>query len=70
MSVIPKVDDTVAWRWAGGVAEGVVLSVEYQRTEILSKGSLIVRNGTAENPAVVILHKNGNEVLKLASELI
>lgn len=67
----PKVGDVVAWKWLSGVAEGKVLEINPHRTEIVSKGSRIVRNGTEENPAVVIMHiKSGNEVIKLASELL
>lgn len=64
------IDDLVAWRWANGVAEGKVIHLNPGRTEIISKGKPIVRNGSPENPAVIIEHKSGNQVLKLASELI
>ena len=65
------VGDWVAWKWAGGMAEGEILEINPERTEIVSKGSRIVRNGTEDNPAVVIFHyKSGNQVLKLQSELI
>ncbi len=46
------------------------MSVHHERTEIVSKGKHIVRNGSPENPAVIIMHKNNNEVLKLVSELL
>jgi len=62
--------DSVVWKWAGSIAEGVVVEVRTDRTEIPSKGKLIVRNGSVDNPAVIIQHKNGNEVLKLQSELL
>lgn len=68
--MIIKVNDWVAWKWGFGVAEGKVISIHHERTEIQSKGSRIVRNGTKDNPAVIILHKNQTEVLKLQSELI
>lgn len=64
-----KIGDLVAWKWGFGVAEGEVIEVHTQRVEIESKGSRIVRNGSGENPAIIILHKNGNEVLKLQSEV-
>jgi hypothetical protein len=57
------------WRWGNGIATGTILSIHPERTEIISKGSFIARNGTTDNPAVIIQHKNGNQVLKLASEL-
>jgi hypothetical protein len=59
----------VGWRWGNGLATGTILSIHPERTEIISKNSYIVRNGTIDNPAVIIEHKNGNQVLKLAGEL-
>jgi hypothetical protein len=64
-----KINDTVAWTWGNGLAEGVISKVCPERTEITSKGKKIVRNGTADNPALVIKHKSGNPVLKLQSEV-
>lgn len=63
------IGDTVSWKWLSGSAEGKVLDIIPERTEVISKGRLIVRNGTKDNPAVIIVHKNGNEVLKLLSEI-
>lgn len=64
-----KSGDSVAWQWANGLAEGTVKSVHAERTEIMSKGKHIVRNGSADNPAVIISHASGNDVLKLANEI-
>lgn len=64
-----KKGDPVAWRWGNGLAEGTVKSVHTEPTTIQSKGKSVKRNGTADNPAVVIQHKSGNDVLKLASEI-
>ena len=64
-----KQGDYVAWRWGNGLAEGRVKSVHYEPITITSKGKTIKRNGTADNPALVIEHKSGNDVLKLASEV-
>lgn len=61
--------DSVAWKWAQGIAEGVVQEVSPKRTEIMSKGKHIVRNGTPENPAIIIRHTSGTLVLKLQSEV-
>ena len=66
----PRVGESAAWKWAGNILEGVVLSVHPERTEIVSKDKFIVRNGSLKNPAVIILYKNNTEVLKLASELL
>ena len=59
----------VAWKWLNGLAQGVIKSVHHDSITIESKGKLITRHGSADNPAVVISHKSGNDVLKLASEL-
>jgi hypothetical protein len=64
-----KQGDTVAWRWGAGLAEGVIQAIEPSRTEIESKGKRIVRNGTPDNPALIIRHTSGTLVLKLASEV-
>ncbi len=64
------VGDKVAWKWAGGVAEGVAEEVLRDRVEIVSKGSHIARNGSKDNPAIIIRHDSGSQVLKLQSELL
>ena len=70
MSTEIAVGDGVAWKWAAGVAEGVVIEVSPARTQIESKGKLITRNGTKANPAIIIMHTSGATVLKLHSELL
>lgn len=64
-----KIHDAVAWQWANGIAEGVVTKICLERTEITSKGKKIVRNGTVDNPALIIKHTSGTTVLKLQSEV-
>ena len=64
-----KSGDHVAWKWLNGLAQGVIKSVHYESVTIESKGKLITRHGTAENPAIIISHKSGNDVLKLSSEI-
>lgn len=64
-----KPGDHVAWRWGNGLAEGRIKSVHHQSTTIVSKGTQVKRNGTQDNPALVIEHKSGNDVLKLVSEV-
>ena len=64
-----KSGEYVAWRWGAGLAEGIIKSVHHEPTVITSKGKQIKRNGTADNPALIIEHKSGNDVLKLASEV-
>jgi Hypervirulence associated proteins TUDOR domain len=59
----------VGWLWAGSLATGIVLEVRPERHEIISKGKRIVRNGSTEDPALVIQHTSGSLVLKLAHEV-
>lgn len=64
-----QIGDSVAWRWASGIAEGVIVAVSTERVEIFTKGKRIVRNGSTQNPAISIQHSSGNLVLKLQSEI-
>lgn len=66
---IPLVGEHVSWLWYGRVIYGVVKEICPEKTLIHSKGKIITRNGTPENPAIIISHISGNDVLKLASEL-
>lgn len=64
-----KPGDDVAWKWANGLAQGKIKSIHKKPTTILSKGKEIKRNGSTDNPAIIIEHASGNDVLKLASEI-
>lgn len=61
--------DTAKWKWGNGTASGTVEKVAHSKTEIQSKGETITRNGTKDNPAVVIKQDDGTKIIKLASEL-
>lgn len=61
--------DQVKWKWGNGTAEGTVENVSHEKTVIQSNGETITRNGTKDDPAVVIKRSDGTKVLKLASEL-
>lgn len=67
---IPTVGDVVYWRWYGKLLHGTTAEICPEPTEIVSKQKLIKRNGTAENPTIIIHHASGNDVIKLASELV
>ncbi len=64
-----KSGDHIAWKWGNGLAQGVIKSVHYETTTIESKGKVITRHGTKDRPALIITHKSGNDVIKLASEV-
>ncbi|MDB5162490.1 MAG: hypothetical protein JWN28_97 [Candidatus Saccharibacteria bacterium] len=64
-----KPGDYIAWKWGNGLAQGRVKSIHKDSIIITSKGKEVKRNGSSDNPAVVIEHKSGNDVLKLVSEI-
>ena len=64
-----KTGDKVSWKWGSGTAEGTVASIHKESKTITTDGKEITRNGTEDNPAVVIEPSSGSKVLKLLSEL-
>ncbi len=64
-----KLGDQVIWPWLGKKIEGRILEIFYEKTIKTIKGKNITRNGTADNPAVLVISESGNEALKLMSEL-
>ncbi len=60
---------TVKWNWAGRDAEGKIVDRFDRRVQRTIKGSKIVRNGCADDPAYLIEQDDGDRVLKLGSEL-
>ncbi|AEF40324.1 hypervirulence associated TUDOR domain-containing protein [Hoyosella subflava] len=69
MSKSYKAGDMVAWKWGNGTASGEVVRIAPEKTSIQSKGQTITRNGSSDNPAVVITQDDGTRVIKLQSEL-
>lgn len=61
--------DKVEWNWAGDKAQGTVEEVFTRRVQRTLKGTKIVRNGSEEAPAYLIKQADGDQVLKLHSEL-
>jgi uncharacterized protein involved in tolerance to divalent cations len=59
----------VYWNWAGKNAEGIIQEIFTKTVERKIKNTIVVRHGTYENPAILIEQEDGDEVLKLASEL-
>ncbi|WP_225206408.1 hypervirulence associated TUDOR domain-containing protein [Novosphingobium huizhouense] len=59
----------VRWHWGAGSAEGKVADVFERRVSRTIKGKRITRNGTADNPAVLVEQADGDKALKRASEL-
>lgn len=61
--------DKVKWKWGDGDAEGTVQSTFAEKTTRTIKGSEVTRNGSQDDKAVYIEQKDGDNVLKLESEL-
>lgn len=59
----------VEWKWGTGTATGTVKDVFDRKISTTIKGSKITRNGEPGNKALLIHQENGNEVLKLESEV-
>ncbi|RVQ68711.1 DUF2945 domain-containing protein [Croceicoccus ponticola] len=59
----------VKWSWGNGTGSGQVRERFERDVQRTLKGSLIVRHGTEDNPAYLIAQEDGDEVLKLGSEL-
>ena len=60
---------TITWKYGTGTATGKIESVHKEPVTRTIKGAEIHRNGTADDPALVIVQDNGNRVLKLQSEV-
>ncbi|WP_424493971.1 DUF2945 domain-containing protein [Salinimicrobium sp. GXAS 041] len=59
----------VKWKWGKGVAEGKVKDTFDHEVTTTIKGTKVTRKGNASNKALFIQQENGNEVLKLESEV-
>jgi hypothetical protein len=59
----------VRWKWGSGTAEGKVEERFERRVQRTIKGAKVVKNGSKENPAILIRQDDGGKVLKLVSEL-
>ncbi len=59
----------VKWNWGSGTGEGKVEEKFERRVQRTLKGSKIVKNGSEDNPAYLIKQEDGDQVLKLGSEL-
>lgn len=61
--------DKVSWEWGNGRGEGKVTDTFTKKVTRTLKGSEITRNGTHDDPALLIEQEDGDEVLKLSSEV-
>lgn len=61
--------DKVEWDWGNGTATGKVKKITPEKITRTLKGSEITRNGSDGDPALLIEQADGDEVLKLMSEV-
>jgi len=69
MADIFRTGETVHWHWGQGTATGKIAERFDRRVQRTIKGSKIVKNGTADNPAYLVEQEDGATALKRGSEL-
>tara|TARA_R100001129_G_C5221203_1_gene219712 strand:+ start:394 stop:624 length:231 start_codon:yes stop_codon:yes gene_type:complete len=62
-------DQYVRWDWGNGTAKGQIKERFEREVTRTLQGSEITKNGTEDNPAYLIRQEDGDEVLKLGSEI-
>ena len=64
-----RTDQYVQWSWGSGTAKGQIKERFEREVTRTLKGSEVTRDGSEDNPAYLIRQEDGDEVLKLGSEL-
>lgn len=59
----------VKWKWGEGHGRGEVVETHKEKITRTINGESITRNGSASDKALVIKQDDGQEVLKLESEV-
>ncbi len=59
----------VKWKWGKGFGEGKVVETYEEETTQTIKGSKVTRKGEKGNTALLIEQQDGDQVLKLESEV-
>ena len=62
-------DQYVQWDWGNGTAKGQIKERFEREVTRTLKGSEVTRDGSEDNPAYLIRQDDGDEVLKLGSEI-
>ena len=60
---------TVKWKWGNGTAQGKVQETYAEEITKTLKGSQITKKGKSGNKALLIEQEDGDQVLKLESEV-
>ena len=61
--------EAVSWRWGANTAHGKIAETFTRRVKRTIKGNVVIRNGTSDDPAYLIVQEDGGRVLKSQSEL-
>lgn len=61
--------DKVEWDWGNGTGEGTVQKTYTRKITRSIKGTDVTRDGSDDDPALFIEQEDGDEVLKLSSEV-
>ena len=61
--------DYVSWEWGDDRAYGTIQKRYTQKTTKTIKGNEVTRNGSDDDAAILIEQSDGDEVLKLESEV-
>lgn len=64
-----QTDQHVKWDWGDGTANGQIKERFEREVTRTLKGDEVTRDGSEDNPAYLIKQEDGDEVLKLGSEL-
>lgn len=64
-----KEGSKVRWKWGQGYGNGVIKSSFTEKTTRKIDGNEVTRDGSKDNPAYYIQVEDGNNVLKLHSEV-
>ena len=64
-----QTDQYVEWDWGNGKGKGQIKERFEREVTRTLQGSEITRNGSQEDPAYLIKQDDGDEVLKLGSEI-
>lgn len=61
--------DSVKWKWGTGYGHGTIKSRFTEKITRTIDGSEVTRNGSEDDPAYYITVEEGNNVVKLGSEI-
>lgn len=64
-----RTSQQVEWDWGSGTAKGQIKDRFEREVTRTLKGSEVTRKGSEDDPAYLIEQEDGDEVLKLGSEL-